>query len=202
MTSAPPSKERRRFFRIPDQVYLRLEQESDRHASSTAHLIYPYINELRKIDVETKHAWYQLQNGDPQIASYLQALNRKIDCLAQALLASQNDVVQEPNHHIQLSEGGFSSEFDLPYVVGTQHQATLVLFPQRQTLLFTAQCIHCSTLPATATTKQRYRVGFAFVQINEGDAQVLARHIFTAQSNQRRQQQEKQTKHAHSNTDK
>lgn len=201
MTSPSPRKERRHFFRVQDQVFLQLEQKSTPQTSGTAHMIYPYINALRKIDVETKHAWYQLQNSDPHIAGYLQALNRKIDCLAQALLASQNDAVPESNQLMQLSEGGFGGDFDFPYIVGSQYQATLVLFPQRHTLLCTAQCIHCAALPAVTSNTQRYRVGFAFMQINEGDAQVLARHIFTVQSNQRRQQQEKQSAHGHLNAD-
>lgn len=194
MTVSHPNQERRRFFRIEDQVYVQFEQQSSEARPKNTQVIYPYINELRKIDVETKHVWHQLQNSDPQIASYLQALNRKIECLAQALLASHDTVVQEANQRIQLSEGGFSGEFDSAFEPGSQHQATMLLFPQRQTLLFTAQCIHCVPLAEATNSEPRYRVGFAFVQINEGDAQLLARHIFTVQANQRRQQHEKNDK--------
>lgn len=193
MTTTCPTPEKRRFYRITDRVYLHIELINESSRPSPAQLIYPYINELRKIEAESKHQLYQLQNSDPPIAAYLQILNRKIECLGQAIMASHSDQAQEANHLIQLSEGGLSAELDQPFEPDTLCHAKMILYPHLNTLLFTAKVIYCNKLPkaesAENTTQTIYRIGFEFVQLNEGDAQLLARHIINIQSNNRRQQQ-------------
>lgn len=190
-TRARPEK--RRFFRVTDHVYLHIEQKSASSMQNSAELIYPYINEFRKIEAESRHVLLQLQNSDPQIAAYLSALNRKIDCLSQAIFATHSNEALEANHFIQLSEGGLNAELNQAYEPGTLCHAKMTLFPHLHTLLFKAKVIYCNRVSGVNdlinASKNTYRIGFEFVHLNEGDAQLLARHIINIQSNNRRQQQ-------------
>ncbi len=193
MTTTRSYPEKRRFFRITDHVYLHIEQKNASSTQNSAELIYPYINELRKIEAESRHILLQLQNSDPQIAVYLNALNRKIDCLSQAIFATHSSETLEANHFIQLSEGGFSAELDQAYEPGTLCHAKMILFPHLHTLFFKAKVIYCNNVSGAKdsmnASKNTYRIGFEFIHLNEGDAQLLARHIINIQSNNRRQQQ-------------
>jgi len=201
MTKDMHHPERRRFFRIEDKVYLQLEAD-EQSSSTTAYEnigesnFYPYINEFRKISTESKHHLHLAENTDPHLAAYLQALNRKIECLAQAILFSQEEQSLEASHVIQLSEGGFSVFLEQPYEPGQKIKCKMILYPNNHIIFFTSEVIYCQQQPhATPYTsspmKPHYRVGFEFAQLNEGDSQLLARHIINKQASQRRQSTEK-----------
>ena len=199
MTKATHHPERRRFFRIEDKVYLQLETDEQSDSTATPENIgessfYPYINEFRKISVESKHHLHLAENTDPHIAAYLQALNRKIECLAQAILFSQEKQPLEANHVIQLSEGGFSVFLERPYEPGQKLKCKMILYPNSHIMLFASELIYCqqqshSTPRTSSPMKPLYRVGFGFVHLNDGDSQLLARHIINKQANERRQSQ-------------
>jgi hypothetical protein len=191
--------ERRRFFRIEDSVYLQLESDEQSDAPTAPANIgesgfYPYINEFRKISAESKHHLHLAENTDPHIAAYLHALNRKIECLAQAILFSQEEQPVEANHSIQLSEGGFSAALEQAYTPGQQLKCKMILYPNNHILFFASEVIYCQEQPPSipqpsSPIKQLYRVGFEFIHLNEGDSQLLARHIINKQANERRQRQ-------------
>lgn len=199
MTKATHHPERRRFFRIEDKVYLQLETD-EQGGSTTAHenigesSFYPYINEFRTISAESKHHLHLAENTDPHIAAYLQALNRKIECLAQAILFSQEEQPLEANHAIKLSEGGFSALLERPYEPGQKLKCKMILYPNNHIMLFASEVIYCQQQPhsiphISSPKKPLYQVGFEFSHLNEGDSQLLARHIINRQANERRQGQ-------------
>lgn len=199
MTKATHHPERRRFFRIEDKVYLQLETDEQGGATSAPECLgessyYPYINEFRTISAESKHHLHLAENTDPHIAAYLHALNRKIECLAQAILFSQEEEPLEANHAIKLSEGGFSALLEQPYEPGQKLKCKMILYPNNHIMFFASEVIHCqqhthATSHTSSPKKPLYRVGFEFSHLNEGDSQLLARHIINRQANARRQDQ-------------
>ncbi len=201
MTKATHHPERRRFFRIEDKVYLQLEADEQGDSTAASENIgessfYPYINEFRTISAESKHHLHLAENTDPHLAAYLQALNRKIECLAQAILFSQEEQSLEANHVIQLSEGGFSVFLEQPYEPGQKIKCKMILYPNNHIIFFTSEVIYCQQQPhstpyTSSPMKPLYRVGFEFAHLNEGDSQLLARHIINKQASQRRQSAEK-----------
>ncbi|MBL4607226.1 MAG: PilZ domain-containing protein [Pseudomonadales bacterium] len=185
--------ERRRFFRIEDSVYLQLDSDGQEDTVSKPSGagesgFYLYINEFRKISAESKRHLHLAENTDPHITAYLQALNDKISCLAQAILFSQEEQELEANSSIQLSEGGFSTLLSQPYARGQRLKCKMILYPNNHIMFFSSEVVYCrqEAIPTPEGSQPLYRAGFEFVHLNEGDAQLLARHIINKQANERR----------------
>ena len=196
MTKQTYHSERRRFFRIEDRVYLQFQDDEQHNVGIepgklAESSVYPYINEFRKISAESKHYLHSAEKIDPHITAYLQALNRKIDCLAQAILFSQEEHPQDANCNIQLSEGGFSTELKQPYSPGETVKCKIILYPDNHIMLFSSKVIYChkneSQISGDINAGGHYCIGFEFIELNEGDAHLLARHIINKQANARRQ---------------
>ncbi|MBV1869852.1 MAG: PilZ domain-containing protein [Gammaproteobacteria bacterium] len=204
MTTQKHSPERRRFFRIDDRVFLQFqvdEQEGKEETSSSANesKVYPYINEFRRISTESKHYLHSAENIDPHLTAFLQAMNRKIDCLAQAILFTQEEQPRDANCAIQLSEGGFSTLRNQAYSPGEILKCKIILYPDNHVLRFCSKVIYCHEAPALTNDSVKsdfpvassdapiFQVGLEFMELNEGDSQLLARHIINKQANARRQ---------------
>lgn len=201
MTYDKHHPERRRFYRILDDVYLQVEENENSTGELTEisqAALYPFINEFRKIEAESRHHLHLIEKNDPTTASYLQALNRKLDCLAQAILFSQEDKQQQRNCKVQLSEGGFSTKLAQPRTVSETVSCKMILFPDRHILLFEANVVYCNAISATVDGTQlpQYQTGFEFLQLKDGDAQLLARHIIHIQANSRRKNRLQETNEA------
>ncbi|MBV1872721.1 MAG: PilZ domain-containing protein [Gammaproteobacteria bacterium] len=204
MTIQKHSPERRRFFRIDDLVFLQFqvgEQEGEEQPPSSASEsnVYPYINEFRRISAESKHYLHSAENIDPHLTAFLQAMNRKIDCLAQAILFTQEEHPRDANCAIQLSEGGFSTLRNQAYSPGEIVKCKIILYPDNHVLRFCSKVIYCYEVlpltddrikndsPAASSNARTFQVGLEFMELNEGDSQLLARHIINKQANARRQ---------------
>ena len=175
-TNNSPS-ERRQYFRISDTVKLEINLEPP---LSTENGVYQGLSEIRDISSQTRHLYHQIANSQPHIAEYLLALDKKIDCLGSMITHKKQAKAASSRQNIQLSEGGFGSHFCKYYIPGSTVHIQMTLFPNKQTLSFSAAVIYC--LKIELSDKTTYQTGFKFESLSSGDAQLIARHIIQKQS--------------------
>jgi len=179
----------RRWFRIEDSVLLdwrpstpaeleeaiaRLDLGPGRGFSMTA--------AFDALTQETRSVRKKVQATHPAIAQYIDALERKLDMLAQAILPGETGMDERHLKTVTLSAGGLCFPSDRPAETGTHIEVRLVLLPSRLALLVGGRVVSCEV--ETEVPEAHYRVAVEFSPIRETDRQVLVKHVLARQAKQ------------------
>lgn len=188
--------ERRKFFRIDDDIYLeyrRLEEDDyqqrlkqpagARHDSSGLAL------QLHSLTTQSSNILSQIRKRDPDIGQYLAIIDRKLELLSRALLGSQLGNISGPNTHVNLSGNGiaFLSAETLPR--DSKLELRLMLFPGNTVINTLGRVVHCLT--GRSTAPHPYRIGVEFTHIAEIARDALVRHTLELQSARLREERKK-----------
>lgn len=189
-------EERRRFFRIDDEVYLeyRLLPEEDyqqrlqqpagsRHDSSALAL------QLHGLTSQSSSILAQIRKRDPEVGQYLAIIDRKVELLSRVLLGSQLGHISGPNHKVNLSGNGIAFFSADPIAPDSKLELRLMLFPGHTVLDTLGRVVHCNTVQDSAP--QPYRIGVEFTHLAEMARDALVRHTLELQSARLRQKKEK-----------
>ncbi|MGF1615529.1 MAG: PilZ domain-containing protein [Gammaproteobacteria bacterium] len=184
-TGGDPASERRRYFRIRDQVALKYQAISEpEYAEGLRDILEspPGLMSLANtFAVNTRHmapTLRRIREFHPELCRYLGMVNEKLDLLARAFSIAESDMAGWPTQTVCLSAGGISFEAQTPIGVGTHAKATLVMFPSLVQVIALGKVVRCR--PIAQGTVQ-YRIGFEFTQINEADRELIIQHIVQRQ---------------------
>lgn len=183
--------ERRCYFRIDENIALEYRLVDEKTVNSQEpELLYPDTAslqlhaELKKIDSDNAALLYQLKSKDRYLSDYLHNLNRKIDLLSQAVMASHKPpALTELTRHVNLSEGGiaFGSANAIPS--NTLIALRMTFLPSYAGLVLYAKVIRCDLAPAGD-----HQIAAKFLKARESQLQVISQQIMRAQMADRRQQ--------------
>ena len=181
--------ERRRYFRIDDEVALKLRALNDEQlAQAVSHLHIGYPDKIQlassfaTTSAQMKHSLERVRRDVPDIANYLEALNEKLDTLVQLLAASDNEMADHPTHNVNLSASGISFQSDESLVMGTHAEIKLLMFPSYVCILAYGDIVYCSKSKAGPKDGQRYDIGIDFTHIRENDRELIIKHVTHKQS--------------------
>lgn len=182
-------QDRRQFYRIDHPVVLdyQVVDETDVATSSQPYQfnVSPYFllqSQLAEIDSDCQHLIRKIAESTPQMAAYLQHLNRKIDLIGRTLTGG--NLANEGGHEqiINLSEGGMSFFCEDPLKAGTP-LAIKLIFPENGIgLLLYARVQRCDTV------ESEYELALSFLKMPESCRTLLARLILEAQAKERQAQ--------------
>lgn len=180
-----PASERRRYFRIRDQVALKHQVISEpEYAEGLGDVLAspPGLMSLANtFAVNTRHmapTLRRIREFHPELCRYLGMVNDKLDLLARAFSIAESDMAGWPTQRVCLSAGGISFEAQTPLAVGTYVKVTLVVFPSLVQIIALGKVVRCR--PVAQGTVQ-YRIGFEFTHINEADRELIIQHIVQRQ---------------------
>lgn len=179
-------QDRRQFYRIDHPVVLdyQIVEETDVACSSQPYQfnVSPYFllqSQLAEIDSECQHLTHKIAEYTPQLAAYLQHLNKKIDLIGRTLTGGH--MANEPGHEqiINLSEGGMSFFSTTP--LDTQTPLALkLIFPENGIgLLLYARVQRCEAVGS------EFELALSFLKMPESCRTLLARLIIEAQARER-----------------
>ena len=177
--------DRRRYFRIDDDVSLRVREvkpgELDA-AVSRMQLGLPdrigLASTFSSSSHQMRHTLEKFRREQPDLASYLEELNDKLDLLIQLLAVHENDMPDQPTHHVQLSASGIAFRSDEGLAVGTLLEITLLLFPSFTCMRMFGTVVNCQPAPEGAGDQ----IGVDFSHIRESDRELIIRHVVQRQS--------------------
>ncbi|KTC43466.1 MAG: PilZ domain-containing protein [Pseudomonas sp.] len=178
-------EDRREYYRIEDTIALEISPLSAHDAASKEVLqdesaLFNLLSELHLSEFESQHLLRQVSERDRTLASYLKAMNKRIDLLGQVVAQTVLGKFGEPQQVI-LSEGGIEFGHHQCYPTGSQLAVKLLLMPQALGLLLRARVTHCE--PQSFGT---FEIGTEFEALTEAQRQLLARYILQKQAQQRR----------------
>lgn len=179
--------DRRQFYRIDDTAILDL-------TSVTAEVVnnalaetcfneseaFRLMRELRGIDTDNGGVFRSIHEKTPEIALYLQAINKKIEsvgnAVASTLVGSEADL-----QSVDISEGGIGFNYATGLEENSLH-AVKIWF--HQTLIGIAAYIR--VVACHRAIDGGYHISCAFESLPDLDEQVIARHIMQVQARQQR----------------
>ncbi len=182
MNQPLPGRERRRFFRIRDEVSLEYKGV-DKHTANNEdpNRLFPDASELhlftefRRLDAQADQTLHIISEQNRHVADYLRTLNHKLDLLAQTLVAEHQSSGEEKITRISLCEEGIAFESDKPLYRGSFIAMRLLFLPDYVGVVLFAQVIRCTL------SNDKHLVAAKFHRLNDQQRQLLSKHIMQAQ---------------------
>lgn len=182
--------ERRRYFRIEDEVILFFRevardnvpeygafQEQDLDAFSLS-------SKMDLLTAESRPLLRRIEREVPDVGAFLRLLEQKIDLVAKALLSSETDLMEQPTRKVSLSASGLAFESDAPFQIGRVLELKMVLPPTLAGVLAYGSVVYCR--PASLGHSM-YQIAVDFIGLRERDRELLIRHVVKRQLRQLRE---------------
>ena len=180
--------ERRRYYRIDDDVALRyqiipeatLPDVLTRFDSGYADK-WTLASEFAYATSQMKQALEKIKPEMPEVARYLEELNKKIDTLMRLLATSEDDMPSYPTDRVNLSASGLAFDAPAQVPVGSTLEIKLLIFPSFVCFLSLGKVVRCSR----ENTEERdfpYRIAVDFTHIREGAREILVKHVLQKES--------------------
>lgn len=178
---------RRNFYRIKDTAAVEI-RACETHGESFADMVqlpaqYQLISEFQLLDVEAQSLLSGIQEKDRTLAAYLRMLNRKLDALCRTLALTNQPLDPATLRDINLSEGGMSFCHTETLTQGSLVRIKLVLLPSYVGLLLKGKVLNCQA------NDDGFYIHLEFIDLDDQQRQLIARHILRKQQEERRQRQ-------------
>jgi len=186
--------ERRRFFRVEDEIVLVYRSVSPEDVPDPAdfpgHMAdhFSITSTLEFLSQESQAQLRRIQREHPEVADFLQILERKIEVLAQALVISNNQLVDQPTRKVNLSASGIAFETDQALQEGEMLELKMVVPPALVGIVTFGRVVYCHR----NEDGQGQRVGVDFLSMREQDREFLIRHVVKKQLKLLREQKQEQ----------
>ena len=122
----------------------------------------------------------------PDVAMYLEAINRKVEPVAEAVVADEERFLRQPIRPVNLSAGGIGFRSPETIAPGRYLEMRLVLLPSYAGILTYGKVVSCRH-ESKADADFPYRIGVDFWLIRDADEEVLIQHVTDKQSAQTRE---------------
>lgn len=194
--SAQPETDQRRYFRVRDQVALRYQVvpaadvervRGEVLAGGKSRVTLP--STFTAAAPQMERLLRRIKAEEPDIAAYLDLLNRKLDLMAEALSREDNELLDHPTCEVDLSGSGLSFPADEEISPYTSVRLELLLFPSLIQLRVLGEVARCIPAPEGAAGAP-YRCAVELTTIREEDREVLIQHVMQRQSERLRAERE------------
>ncbi len=185
------SGERRRYFRIEDEItlfYREVEEgalpdsESFKEEAMDG---FSLTATLEYLDQESGFLFRTIEKSHPDIASYLDVLNQKINLISKAVLLKEEGVAELPASKVNISASGISFFADLEVKAGSLLEVKMILPPALTGLVTYGRVVYCEPVE---NEDYSHRLAVDYINIREQDRDVLIRHIVKRQMRQIRKE--------------
>ena len=175
--------ERRDFFRIEDEVYLELEIISaDEYQTvpdipTNLHTTYFSLSaEFATLNNTFHPVINNIKQVHPEIAQYLELLNKKIDSLGELLLHKSSAYDENKRIKANISASGIMFETESMYTVGDLIRLEIVLFPEKIGVLIFGKVIKTGE-----SANQKQNLSIEFEHIRTEDQELMIKHNLNKQ---------------------
>ena len=179
--------DRREYFRINDHVALKyrvIERAEIDGAKSKRQEGFPDINSmassLANTNLDMKHSMEKCRRDLPEVASYLEGLNNKVDLLIRLLVANGSELPDHPTHDISLSASGLRFKTKQEVAKCSILEVQLLFFPSLLYVVTFGEVIRCAA--SHEVEGFPYELAVEFSHLEDIDRELLIRHILQKES--------------------
>jgi hypothetical protein len=188
------SDERREYFRIDDEIVLdyRIIDESE-----VEHLLekirspvvdrFSAASSFAATSRQMAHVIHKVQIQSPDIARCLQAIDQKLNMVAQLFVIEALEIGEQPTRHVNISAGGLAFRSRNEIEIDSLLELRMVLFPSLAGILTVSQVIQCERVNDD-NRQFPWQVAVVYEHLRESDRELLVRHIMSKETEQLRAQ--------------
>ncbi|PKM11950.1 MAG: pilus assembly protein PilZ [Gammaproteobacteria bacterium HGW-Gammaproteobacteria-3] len=192
-------KERRRFFRIDDEINLYYKKVDEKFINESGRISdnllanCSLVAALDMVAHESRVIMNRIERSAPDIADYLKLLDNKIDLISQAVMMQGSEFKENDTRNANLSASGvaFDSEEALP--VGSFLEIKMLLVSCMAVIVTYGKVIYCNE-KKPADHQFTHVVGVDYVEIKEQDRELLIKHVVKRQMQQIRKNKDENSK--------
>ncbi|HHO68245.1 MAG TPA: PilZ domain-containing protein [Gammaproteobacteria bacterium] len=182
------SEERREFFRIDDQIALEYRVIGEADVEAIRNKIEAAVpdkfmtaSSFAATSRQIGHLLHRLQAQSPELVRCLQAIDQKLNTLAQLFVAEEMKLETQPTREVNISAGGlaFRSQQQIP--VGELLEMRMVLLPSLMGILTVARVVKCEHVN-DGQLQFPWRIAVTYEHIRESDRELLVRHIMARET--------------------
>ena len=196
MTTENNTDNRRDFYRIKDQAlvsYRLYENTPPDFSQFFRHPAYfELMNEFQNLDIEYHRLLSYIPEHERTAAALIKLTNKKIDMLARTITLVESNIPEDGFQLVDISEGGLSFCTDVEIPAGQRMALKFTILPSYLSVTSLAEVVSCDTRteqqsPA-ADGALPYQIRVNFIELDEHQRQLIARHILRTQQQARREQ--------------
>lgn len=196
MVSDKSDSERRRFFRIRDEIILFFslcDEEDTLNAGGLKQEVvggFSLSTALNHLTEEARMHMKIVEKDNPDIAACLKVLGKKIDLISHTVLMSDLAVSSQSAQEVDLSASGLAFVSELAMETGTVLELKMILPPALIATVVYGRVVHCKKRGDSSELEFGFKVGVEFIGLSETDRELLIRHIVKKQMKQLRNRNE------------
>jgi len=191
MTDDTGEEERRRFFRIEDDICLDISIVSEQEYSEA-----PYeLNKVQKSAFALSATFATLnqvhlpmmnsiRTSYPEIAQYLDLMNKKLDSLGRHILDEELPCSENNQQKVNISASGIAFQSKQNYSLNQPLMLRLVLLPEKIGIEVFGRVINTQTSP---DADDEILISVDFEHIREEDQEILIKHNLNKQMQELRE---------------
>jgi len=185
------SEDRRRFFRIDDEVNLFYKIVDERTVLAASAVTDDLLSScslataMDVLDQEARMIIYRLEKKEPEIAEYLKILDSKIKLIAQELTRQDSDISESSVRNANISATGIAFESDESVEVGELLEVKLLLSSCFAVIAIFGKVVYCKE---NRDNSMPFQVGIDYINLKDQDREVLIKHVVKRQMQQIREQ--------------
>lgn len=187
------NKERREYFRIDDQVLLDYRPLPDQDVAAFRAMLagdlphrFMTASTFAATSRQIAHALQRIQSELPEVARCLQAIDQKLNTLAQLFVAEEAQGTLQDSRDVSLSAGGVAFRAADPVSAGALLELRLVLLPATIGILSAARVAYCEHA-GDGDARYPWRIGASYEIIRESDRELLVRHVMARETRRLRE---------------
>jgi hypothetical protein len=188
------SDERREYFRIADEIVLDYRpiggEEVDQLIESMRSRMvdrFTAASSFAATSRQMAHLVHKLQVESPELARCLQAIDQKLNTIAQLFVSEEMALKDRPTREVTLSAGGVAFRTEEELGVGSLLELRMVLFPSLVGILTVSRVVQCNKC-ADADASFPWEVAVEYEHLRESDRELLVRHVMARETEQLRAQ--------------
>ena len=188
------SDDRREYFRIDDEVALDYRLIDNAEVDSLLEKIrsqlvdrFTAASSFTATTRQMMNVIHKVQAQSPELARCLQAIDQKLNMIAQLFVSEEIKENKQDTREVNLSAGGvaFRAQHEIP--VGSLLELRMVLFPSLVGILTISRVIHCERLN-DSNPQFPWQLAVEYEHLKETDRELLVRHIMARETEQLRSQ--------------
>jgi c-di-GMP-binding flagellar brake protein YcgR len=186
------SDERREYFRIEDEIALDYRMISDEEADQLVERMrsrlvdrFTAASSFAATTRQMAHVIHKVQTQSPELARCLQAIDQKLNMIAQLFVSEEMQLNEQPSREVNLSAGGVAFRAQHEIKVGSVLELRMVLFPSLVGILTISRVVHCERLN-DSNAQFPWQVAVEYEHLREADRELLVRHIMSKETEQLR----------------
>lgn len=175
--------ERREYFRIDDLAIVSLQKIDGKQSLGelkSKHSSFLLGSTINAIEIENQNLLNNIKRSSPDIARYLESINKKIDLISNHLLESSIESSHQVETAIDLSASGIGVKISGDHSAQDIVMIKLLLLPEKKGII----CI--GEIKRIKTDNDETILCIDFKEITEADRELIIKHTISKQLQQAR----------------